>query len=114
MSDNPADDAKVVCKIISYDPVTLQFPLGNGPFIGVIAFELPDMRVKAFDLSMDGIIPGSPGIYADMPGYRYQLDAIKEVDAAKLTELVFFLKDNFVKLSSSVQDAVQSVYSRKA
>lgn len=81
-------DAPTVIKVESLDPLTIVIP-SPGPYFLPITILLPTMTFQLVDLSLDGLIPGNPGIYGE--GVRLEQTLRGEGELIPLQKIVNYL-----------------------
>ena len=93
MSDDPT-----VIKIESLDPLTIVL-LSPGPYHLPIKLLLPTMTFQLVDLSLDGMIPGNPGIYGDGARLEQTLRGDGEpIPLQKIVNYLFAAREKLLKL----------------
>lgn len=98
---------QVHLKVISFDPLTVSFPQGVGPFEGIVGIEMPDMDIKVLDLSFGGMIDGNPGVYGKTGGMIYTVEAARPISADELLKILLVALDNFKALSEKAQQFIE-------
>lgn len=94
-----------VIHILSFDPLRLELPAGK-KVVGKVAIRLPPVHLRLYDLSMGGIIDGSPHLGADTPMWDITLDVPKPIPLSKLVDLVTTKADHFKAVWQVAQNAL--------
>lgn len=94
-----------VIHILSFDPLRLELPAGN-KVVGKVAIRLPPVHLRLYDLSMGGIIDGSPHIGADTPLWDITFNLEKPIPLSKLVSLVTTKANDFKAVWKQAQSVL--------
>lgn len=76
-----------IVEINSFKPYEYHIPGDDDVLKGSIKVKLPPVDIRLLDLSLDGIIPGRPGVYAPFSGYSYDIEGV-EIEREKFVEFM--------------------------
>lgn len=90
--------------LVSFNPLRIDLP-GAGPFVGEIQVVLPENHVTVMDLSMGGMIPGSPHIGGDARIFGFKFEVPEPgMEAADLLKFIETTADKLEGLHEFCQD----------
>lgn len=94
-----------VIHILSFDPLRLELP-STQKVVGEVAIRLPPVHLRLLDLSMGGIIDGSPHVGADTPLWDITFNVAKPIPLSKLVDLVTTKADHFKAVWQEAQNVL--------
>lgn len=88
--------------IKSFHPLSITLPEGD-TLQGKVRVVLPPLHVQVVDLSMGGIIPGSPHLGSDAPLVGYNVEFEEAVDLGPFMQFVIKSADLFEQIWKAYQ-----------